>query len=87
MVVKVLAGAVAVWCAPQLAVTAATAAGAIARGGTWRNAIEVPGVGSLNTGGDARITSVSCATAGSCAVGGSYTDGAGRAQAFVVSQG
>jgi len=47
-VVMVLAGAGAVWCATPLALTAAPAAWAVARAGTWRTAIEVPGPGSLN---------------------------------------
>jgi hypothetical protein len=54
--------------------------------GTWRRAIEVPGSGSLNFGELANTDSVSCATAGNCVAGGDYTDGAGRAQAFVASE-
>ena len=54
--------------------------------GTWRTAIEVPGTGTLNKGGGAGVLSVSCASAGSCAVGGSYTDRSGHIQAFVASQ-
>ena len=58
--------------------------------GVWRTAIEVPGTAALNKGGgytgDARVTSVSCASAGNCAAGGYYTDGYGDRQAFVVSQ-
>jgi hypothetical protein len=54
--------------------------------GTWGKAKEVPGIASLNKGGNAQITSVSCASAGNCSVGGYYTDGAGAVQAFVVSQ-
>jgi hypothetical protein len=50
------------------------------------NAIEVPGLGALNAGGDAIVNSVSCAAAGNCAAGGSYKDGSGHIQAFVVSQ-
>ena len=41
------------------------------RNGVWGRAIEVPGLAALNTG-DAEVDSVSCATAGSCAAGGSY---------------
>jgi len=82
----VLAGATAVWCAAPLAVSAAPVAGAVARAGTWRTAIEVPGLGSLNRGGYAEVHSVSCASAGNCAAGGFYTDGHGHQQAFVVSQ-
>jgi hypothetical protein len=35
--------------------------------GRWRQAIEVPGLGALNNGGNAGVSSVSCASAGSCA--------------------
>jgi hypothetical protein len=85
-VVLVLAGAAAVWWAAPLAVMAAPAGGAVARAGTWRAAIEVPGLGSLNKGGNAQLGSVSCGSAGNCATGGFHTDGSGRAQAFVVSE-
>ena len=54
--------------------------------GTWRNAIEVPGTGALNKGGNAVVASVSCGSAGHCLVGGSYQDRSGNTQAFVVSQ-
>jgi hypothetical protein len=57
--------------------------------GTWHNAIEVPGTAALNTGGQAFVSSVSCASAGNCAVGGSYTDGSSSApttQAFVANE-
>ena len=37
-------------------------------------------------GRGAEITSVSCASAGNCSAGGSYTDSSGHIQAFVVSQ-
>ncbi len=53
--------------------------------GTWGDAIPIPALISLNTGGDAEGTSVSCASAGNCAVTGSYRDGAGY-QGFVVNQ-
>ncbi|HEV2371392.1 MAG TPA: hypothetical protein VGS19_04405 [Streptosporangiaceae bacterium] len=55
-------------------------------GGTWGTAEEVPGSGTLNTGGTAQLPSVSCASAGNCSAGGSYTDGSGRSQAFVVNE-
>ena len=45
------------------------------RNGRWGKAIEVPGLAALNTGGGAEVTSVSCASAGNCAAGGTYTDG------------
>jgi hypothetical protein len=56
------------------------------RNGIWGNAIEVPGTASLNAGGDAAVFSVSCRSAGNCAAGGDYKDGAGHTQAFVVSE-
>ena len=55
-------------------------------GGTWGNAIEVPGTGALNVTGDARVSAVSCAAPGDCSAGGQYDDGSGFFQAFVVSQ-
>src|SRR5262249_20920187 len=56
------------------------------RNGGWRTAIQVPGSGALNKGGDGVVRPVSCASAGNCAAGGSYTDGSGHQQAFVVSE-
>ena len=44
------------------------------RNGRWGKAIEVPGLGALNTGGHAEVDSVSCASAGNCAAGGDYAD-------------
>ncbi len=54
--------------------------------GTWRAAIEVPGIGRLNKGGSASVTSVSCASAKSCSAGGTYTDKSKHMQAFVLSK-
>jgi hypothetical protein len=53
--------------------------------GSWGRATEVPGAGALNRGGFARVTSVSCAPAGTCSAGGPYQDGSAQQQAFVVS--
>jgi hypothetical protein len=55
------------------------------RNSRWGTAIEVPGLGALNTE-FAEVTSVSCASAGTCAAGGTYTDRRGHYQGFVVSQ-
>jgi hypothetical protein len=55
-------------------------------GGKWGQAREVPGTATLDTGGDAAILSLSCAPAGSCSAGGTYSDSSGHQQAFVVSQ-
>jgi hypothetical protein len=53
--------------------------------GKWGTALEVPGIAALNTG-DAAINSLSCGSVGNCSAGGSYTDGAGHSQAFVVNE-
>jgi hypothetical protein len=47
---------------------------------------EVPGTGALNEDGQASVASVSCASAGDCSAVGTYTDGSGQPQAFVVSE-
>ena len=67
-------------------VQSAYGAAALASGGAWRTAEEVPGTAALNTGGDAAVESVSCASAGNCAAGGFYTDSSGHDQAFVVNE-
>ena len=54
--------------------------------GAWGKPLEVPGSGRLNAGGAALVGSVSCASPGNCAAGGSYTDGSRNVQAFVVSE-
>jgi hypothetical protein len=64
------------------AVTQATLLG----GSGWSAAIEVPGIAALNQGGQAKIISASCVSAGHCSAGGTYTDSSNVIQAFVVSQ-
>ncbi len=54
--------------------------------GAWGHAIEVPGLGALNRRGNAGVISVSCATAGNCAAGGTYADSHGHRQGFLVSE-
>jgi hypothetical protein len=54
--------------------------------GTWRTAVEVPGIAALNKGGSAGIDSMSRTSAGECSAGGSYTNSSGPVQAFVVSE-
>jgi hypothetical protein len=54
--------------------------------GIWGNAIALPGSSSLNTGGHAWITSLSCASAGRCAVGGFYKDENVQFHAFIATQ-
>jgi hypothetical protein len=58
---------------------------AVERDGVWGTAIEVPGLGALNAGGLARVTSVSCPPGGACTAGGDYTDRHHHSQGFVVS--
>ena len=56
------------------------------KNGRWGRAIEVPGLGALNKGGNAVTWSVSCALAGDCAAGGDYRDQHGHVQGFVISE-
>jgi hypothetical protein len=53
--------------------------------GTWRTAIEVPGIAALSEY-SALLPAVSCASAGNCSAGGYYTDSSFHGQAFVVSE-
>ena len=59
--------------------------------GSWGLAREVPGLAGLNKGGNAQVSTVSCASPGNCSAGGYYTSGhlaggAATTAAFVVSQ-
>ncbi len=54
--------------------------------GTWTDAIPVPGLAALDTGGDSRVMSVSCANAGNCTVAGRYRESNGAFQGFVATQ-
>jgi hypothetical protein len=56
------------------------------RTGSWGKATGVPGLATLNAGGEANVLSVSCESAGNCAAGGYYRDHADHQQAFVVSE-
>jgi hypothetical protein len=70
---------------PAGAVTAA--AGAVRAAGSWGKAIEVPGLGVLNKGGEAEVNAVSCVSPGYCAAGGDYIDATGvNSQGFVASE-
>ncbi len=60
-----------------------TLAGASA---AWGRAIEVPGLASLNTSGDASVSQVSCGSPGNCSAVGSYAPAKNVVQAFVVSE-
>ncbi|HEV2376661.1 MAG TPA: hypothetical protein VGS19_31370 [Streptosporangiaceae bacterium] len=54
--------------------------------GSWHHAVELPGIGVLNSGGFAGPATVSCAGPGNCSAGGSYKDGSGSRQAFVAGE-
>jgi hypothetical protein len=56
------------------------------KNGHWGSAIQVPGLAPLNAGGTAYPNTLSCGSAGNCAVGGSYRDAAGKSQAFLATQ-
>jgi len=56
------------------------------RRGVWGKAIEVPGLGALNTGGSAYTGSVSCGSAGTCAAGGYYSDRHDNLHGFVAAE-
>ena len=68
-----------------MVVTGAIGAAA-ASGGTWGNAREMPGTAVLDQGLPAEALSVSCASAGNCSAGGTYTDAPDSGQAFVASE-
>jgi hypothetical protein len=50
----------------------------IERQGAWHRAIKVPGLGALNTGGDAGFRAVSCVSPWTCAAGGYYAKRSGH---------
>jgi hypothetical protein len=52
------------------------------KNGVWSNARQV--AAGLNTGGNASVNAVSCASPGSCAAGGSYFTHSNRFGAFVI---
>ncbi len=57
-------------------------------GGSWGNAIEVPGTAALNTGNQGQVNAVSCVRAATCALGGIYNEsGTFLVEPFVSSQG
>jgi hypothetical protein len=56
------------------------------RNGRWGKAIEVPGSETLNAGGGAETTSVSCSPAGPCVADGVYADSSIAFQGFVASR-
>jgi hypothetical protein len=55
-------------------------------GGTWGNAIEIPGLARLNAGGGVDLSAVSCTSSGNCGAGGSYGASNTVEEGFVVTQ-
>jgi hypothetical protein len=53
---------------------------------TWRKAQQVPGTATLNAGGDAGVTSLSCPVAGACVAAGAYKPKSGPDRIFVVTE-
>src|SRR5579863_4014205 len=57
------------------------------KNGSWGKAEAVPGLAALDTGENAQLTSLSCASPGNCAAGGGYAgDHPSTLSAFVVDQ-
>lgn len=54
--------------------------------GVWHKAFVLPGTKALNKGGNATAKSISCGSAVTCGVAGTYTDGSGHSQSFVASE-
>ena len=54
--------------------------------GIWGKAKEVPGIVTLDQGGQGQVNSVSCASAGNCSAAGYYYSSSQGQQAFVDSQ-
>jgi hypothetical protein len=54
--------------------------------GRWGTAEELPGIAALSAGRNAGFGQLSCAAAGYCSAGGSYTDASGNGQPFVVNE-
>jgi hypothetical protein len=55
------------------------------RNGHWGKAEEIPGLGALNSRGNAEIAGVSCGSAGNCVVAGTY-EGSNGIQGFAAVQ-
>ncbi len=55
-------------------------------GGTWGSPMELPGTETLNAGGSATVTGLSCASPGNCAAMGTYADASNDQGAFVAGE-
>jgi hypothetical protein len=56
------------------------------KNGRWRNAERLPGSGALNSGGNAYVSDVACASAGNCVAVGRYTEASHAIEGFVATQ-
>jgi hypothetical protein len=54
--------------------------------GTWGSAQEVPGTAALNADGNGGAGSVSCVSAGNCAISGDYENSAGAVLSYVATE-
>jgi hypothetical protein len=54
--------------------------------GSWRPAVQVPGIAALNGGGMAQLDSLDCPAADDCTAAGDYMPAAGPAALFVINQ-
>ncbi|HEY3905538.1 MAG TPA: hypothetical protein VGM14_16645 [Streptosporangiaceae bacterium] len=52
--------------------------------GRWQAALEVPGSGALNRGGNGGISNLACVSAGNCMAAGSYLDRASNSHIYIV---
>jgi hypothetical protein len=52
--------------------------------GVWGNAIQAPGIATLNGGGFAQLHALDCASAGNCAAGGGFRKRSGDYVAYVI---
>jgi hypothetical protein len=88
IIAAVLPAAAACTAGGPMAPSAAPAASGAPASARWGPAMPVPGLAGrgLNAGGQAWVSSVSCASAGNCTVGGSYRDGHNHGQAYVASE-
>jgi hypothetical protein len=86
-VTSALAAAATILAALVVGAPASAAPARPAASGTWGKAEELPGSGTLNTGGSADLSQVSCASPGNCVVAGSYATKATAAMLAVQSKG
>jgi hypothetical protein len=78
-----VAGIVCATLTPGIAASAASASSPTV---SWGRAEEVPGLGTLNAGGNASVVSLSCRRLGYCSAAGTYTDTSSHGQPFVVNE-